>query len=275
MMAHQGLLKRPAPTAVTSASKVPYISSDTGDEEWACPKCGNNNFAGRLFCNMRKCQAPKPAERWTCPGCGNDNYEGRLFCNLRKCGLAKPGLTAADLAKATVGGLGGLGAMSVSETLQHAGVPVGSWKCLSCGNVNYPQRAICNGQSGRCGQPRTMVDRGATGGRPLLAIAGNLEHLAGAAKPAGGATPPGSWVCLSCQNVNYPTRSTCNGRACGRAREEVDGGPPVPGTSESRRVGGGNGEAPPGSWICQACQNVNWPGRESCNKRSCGLPRST
>ena len=32
-------------------------------------------------------------------------------------------------------------------------------------------------------------------------------------------------------------------------------------------------DAPAGSWRCDACANVNWPRRATCNARTCGLPR--
>ena len=42
---------------------------------------------------------------------------------------------------------------------------------------------------------------------------------------------PRSWVCGSCQNVNFPSRETCNRRDCGAKREDVDAGPPPSPTS--------------------------------------------
>merc|ERR1711957_725889 len=36
---------------------------------------------------------------------------------------------------------------------------------------------------------------------------------------------------------------------------------------------GGPQEIPEGSWICLACHHVNFPKRDSCNKRLCGKPR--
>merc|ERR1719230_148156 len=46
---------------------------------------------------------------------------------------------------------------------QVSSAPPGSWKCIECGNVNYPQRTVCNGRSGQCGKPRELVDGGPPG----------------------------------------------------------------------------------------------------------------
>lgn len=334
-------LKRPAPTVVDrTMHKAAHVAkAEDAGEEWACPKCGNLNYPGRLVCNMRRCQAPRPGasagnpfvpggssdEAWTCVNCGNENYQGRLFCNMRKCGHARPGLTAADVARHTAVG-GGLASTTPAANLAALTrnvqtVPPGSWKCIVCNNVNYPQRTTCNGQQGQCGLPRPAMDSKAMGA--ATASNGTVPSVS-AAPPngAGGQTPAGSWVCLACKNVNYPARTSCNARGCGLPREEVDGGPPsassgpqgggapvptamprssgysgtaaaasatsghnpwVPApSSQPQPSGAGTGgstptaqpAAPEGSWVCPACQNVNWPTRTVCNKRTCGLPRS-
>jgi len=323
-------LKRPAPTVVDrTMHKAAHVAkAEEAGEEWACPKCGNLNYPGRTVCNMRRCQSARPGanpggsfdEGWTCVNCGNENYQGRLFCNMRKCGHARPGLTATDVARHTsVGGLGG-GApaatfAAITPNVQSA--PPGSWKCIVCNNVNYPQRTTCNGQQGQCGLPRPAMDSRAMG----AAAAPNGAVPSTSVAPsngAGGQTPPsGSWVCLACKNVNYPGRTSCNARGCGLPRDEVDGGPPTaanngphggstptPTVLPPRSIGaatatsvpagwvpaptalpesGGAGAgaatptqpaAPAGSWVCSACQNVNWPTRTVCNKRNCGLPRN-
>jgi hypothetical protein len=75
---------------------------------------------------------------------------------------------------------------------------------------------------------------------------------------------------LMCNNVNWPNKTECNAKGCQRPRSEVDGGAP-----EGAGQGGGGvqREPPDGAWTCPTCQNVNWPTRQSCNRRSCGLPR--
>lgn len=243
-MAGKGKRDLPGVWAAPPASKAARVEEE-GDS-WQCEKCGNMNFASRTYCNMRKCGAPRdpeatsPQEAWICPSCSNENYGNRLFCNMRSCQAAKPGLSLKDLqgkgmAHLAVGPGGG------------AGNPP-AWTC-SCGNHNFPNRPICN--SRKCGKPYP-----GTMGVYSMKGMGSV----GTVKSAASQKPPeGSWVCNACQNVNWPTRDTCNAKACGLPRYQVDGGP-------SRAT-------PAGSWVCPSCSNVNYPTRTECNRRSCGLPR--
>jgi len=115
-------------------------------------------------------------------------------------------------------------------------------------------------------QIAALLQSGMLGGAAQAAVA-----YAPASRQAG-AVPDGSWVCLSCQNTNFPQRTTCNAKNCGRQRHEVDGGPPQAQAVDIRPQG--RGSDPPGSWGCHACGNVNWPQRTTCNKKGCGLPRT-
>ncbi|KAG6781423.1 hypothetical protein POTOM_014326 [Populus tomentosa] len=81
-------------------------SDATRDNDWTCPKCGNINFSFRTFCNMRKCNTPKPGSQaaksdknskqkmpegsWKCEKCNNINYPFRTKCNRQNCGAEKP-----------------------------------------------------------------------------------------------------------------------------------------------------------------------------------------
>ncbi|KAK6930813.1 Zinc finger, RanBP2-type, partial [Dillenia turbinata] len=81
-------------------------SDATRDNDWTCPKCGNVNFSFRTFCNMRKCNTPKPGSQgsrseknskqkmpegsWKCEKCNNINYPFRTKCNRQNCGADKP-----------------------------------------------------------------------------------------------------------------------------------------------------------------------------------------
>lgn len=256
--------------AMGGPSKLQRV--DSSQEGWSCVQCGNHNYAARTVCNMRTCGAPKPLEPWTCPACGNYNHDNRPFCNMRTCGVAKPGLSMGQMQAA--GGKGGappqlldLQCIPAAFSLLGGaatgggggGGPGGSWSCMACGNANFPTRQYCNGRNGTCGIPRWQAEAGGSRGKGASQDAG-FDGGKGAISTA---RPEGSWVCHSCQNVNWPTRATCNGNrgACNMPR--------------SAAMGATGAAAPPqGSWVCILCANVNFPTRMTCNGRSCGRDRS-
>mmetsp|Transcript_66887 Transcript_66887/g.160140 ORF Transcript_66887/g.160140 Transcript_66887/m.160140 type:complete len:224 (+) Transcript_66887:119-790(+) len=223
-------MKRSMDAFGASFSEPPVKMQNQQDgDNWVCQKCGNLNYPTRTHCNMRKCGAPRdagggqaeaPQESWICPGCGNENRPHRLFCNMRNCQMAKPGLTAKDLQRSPQAVISagvpppvpgrppvlpmGRPPMAHQPMVNHANMPSpaplqgkapppkGSWKCIACGNINFPERTVCN--SHKCGKPRSEA-----------------EH------------PAGSWTCPSCGNVNWPNRLVCNGSKCSQARGK--GGP--------------------------------------------------
>ncbi|KAI4385306.1 hypothetical protein MLD38_003348 [Melastoma candidum] len=90
--------------------KVQRMSAEASrDDDWTCPNCGNVNFSFRTFCNMRKCNTPKPGPQgvkidknpkskmpegsWKCDQCSNINYPFRTKCNRQSCGADKPAET--------------------------------------------------------------------------------------------------------------------------------------------------------------------------------------
>jgi len=137
--------------------------------------------------------------------------------------------------------------------------PEGSWACPVCANINWPKRTECN----KCNVPRR----------------GQVPSLAGSAHDLGGAQP-GSWICPNCANLNWPMRTVCNKPGCQTPKPAAGldhylqlssyGGLGVGGLGLGLGVGGG---APPGSWNCPSCGNVNWPKRTQCNKPGCGTPK--
>lgn len=288
----QGTKRSYSPSEDWADGNGKSLREDNIDGQWSCAKCGNMNFPNREFCNMRKCGAPKTAdEPWVCPGCGNENHGNRLFCNMRKCQLARPGLRASNLQQHGVqlgpvvqpvqhqgkGPLmtGGKGAHNQPAT---SGGPPGSWTC-ACGNLNWPLRVVCNARN--CGRPMPAHGKGAMAmAMPMAmprAMPMSMPVTQGKGGGSGAANPEGSWSCLGCGNVNWPDRQSCNGKTCGQPRSAVDGGPPMGGHAEkggrSAPKGGGGGGVPPGSWVCEVCQNVNYPNRTVCNKRDCGAPK--
>jgi len=126
-----------------------------------------------------------PEGSWACGSCGNVNWPKRTQCNKAGCNMRKD---AGD---------------------EH---PEGSWACLMCNNVNWPKRTHCHKAS--CGAPRSgtpTTGSTGTGGMGISNILGSLQ-------PALSQHPDGSWVCLHCNNVNWPMRTTCNKQGCGEPK---------------------------------------------------------
>lgn len=78
--------------------------------------------------------------------------------------------------------------------------------------------------------------------------------------------PEGSWACLACSNINWPKRTICNTPSCRAPRA----GAPATASAIAALAGP---QHPSGSWMCPSCTNVNWPARTHCNKKSCGQPK--
>jgi len=253
---------------------------------WSCPGCGNKNFAGRDVCNKRSCNHPRPPPpAGTGPqgqqsmqmgpqGGASQQAVFQAVSMLQASGLAnlpgvQEGLHQIISATQQIGGQGGGCGHHVRQPAQQGQIMDGSWVCLGCGNINFPNRTTCNAKL--CAKPRAEVD----GGPPKPGASTKSIFM------------PGSWVCAACNNINWPKRETCGLQKCGRSRAEVDAGPPTPQQLHDQAIappqhmpggmepmgGGGGRPAPEGSWPCDACGNVNYPNREECNKRGCGKPR--
>lgn len=278
----------------TTPSKAQKGPNPSDPDSWTCEKCGNVNYGHRATCNMRSCGAPKDEDgegSWVCPGCGNENRAGRMFCNMRRCQQVRPGATMKQLQAQMSLGHSGKGGAGVTVPMGKGGKGYGpppfmvagygqassdprareegAWTCV-CGNLNYAGRAVCNSRS--CGKPRPAPQQfwggytGAPYGYAPPAYAPPAYGGGHAGKGGSSERPPpeGSWQCSACQNVNWPTRDTCNAKACGQPRHLVDGGAPGKAPQQA---------APEGSWTCPSCQNVNFPTRTHCNKRTCGLAK--
>jgi len=198
------------------------------------------------------------SDQWTCQKCGNLNYGSRLFCNMRQCGAPR------------------------SEE---------PWVCPGCGNENYPTRLFCNLRRCQLARPGLTARNLETAALPQ-----SRTNLGGMSPGFGAvdirASEPGAWTCPSCGNRNYPGRTHCNAKFCGRAMpqqlpEHPFGGGTGGGLAASRmlmrpssapasagRAAGAGAAPPPGSWLCTACSNVNFPTRTVCNAKQCGQPRA-
>lgn len=131
----------------------------------------------------------------------------------------------------------------------------GDWKCPACANINFSWRDKCN----KCEEPR-----GDTPAEPL-ALGWNGPPLPGGVP--GREARPGDWDCPRCGNLNFSSRTKCNGtvegEACELARPEFE----TYGVALVKR----NDIKKPGDWNCFRCGNINFKIREECNK--CKLPK--
>jgi len=111
--------------------------------------------------------------------------------------------------------------------------PEGSWLCIKCNNTNWPLRTACN----RCQEPRESGESrqqqqqqqqyftppqlyGAMAAGPQAFAGLPMAHRGAMAAAAptsmrgsskgGFQHPEGSWVCASCENINWPLREACN-----------------------------------------------------------------
>ena len=180
-------------------------------------------------------------------------------------------------------------APAVEQNLQD-----GSWVC-ECGNQNYPSRTICNMRS--CGRPRPFSSNDHQSNlmlmqqqhqiqqpmmQPMMHAQQHQQVAFQQAHHSQGRVPEGSWVCESCSNLNYASRTFCNSHKCGRPRSLPPGGSQAMGQVAPSNMPpshqhiphgmGGSAEAG-GNWTCPSCGNVNYPSRTVCNRHSCKVPR--
>eukprot|EP00928_Gymnodinium_smaydae_P004763 TRINITY_DN11624_c0_g1_i1.p1 TRINITY_DN11624_c0_g1~~TRINITY_DN11624_c0_g1_i1.p1 ORF type:complete len:457 (+),score=113.79 TRINITY_DN11624_c0_g1_i1:200-1570(+) len=193
----------------------------TGD--WACPQCGNYNFARNNQC--RRCATPCPGSvaavegaeaaegegggcgkdgakggkkgkqwlaepgDWTCPSCGDLNF--RRNTNCRKCNTPRPEDAGGPVKGKGKGGKGG-----VDENGKPTGpmLKPGDWNCPGCGDLQFARNSACR----RCGTPRP-AEAGAprNAGLPWFAEAGD-------------------WLCPGCGDLQFKRNSNC--RKCGTPR---------------------------------------------------------
>lgn len=146
--------------------------------------------------------------------------------------------------------------MSIIPTLR-------CWSCNKCGNLNYAHRLTCN----------------------LRKCQKMSSELGGAGEA--------DWMC-ACGNVNYRFRKYCNLRKC--QLPQIGNPYLFFGISQLIKTGyssqaalsllltnGGSqseqdqpsSESKEGCWQCTDCGNLNWPWRESCNRKGCTQLRST
>lgn len=210
-----------------AASAATASASVVRPGDWACPACGNHNYASRTACN--RCKAPRGAPGaaaapmaggsgsvmrpgdWACPLCGNHNYASRTECNRCKA----PKTSMLDDTVAAYQQLG-----QAWAGMAQSGLPTG----LACQGA---------GQDGAAALAQAKL-------RALAA----QEIMAAAQAQVG--TP--NWKCFGCGNFNPADRELCD--TCGVPKKAYI-------AKSGLRVG---------DWICPECANHNWAGKEACNK---------
>eukprot|EP00667_Euglena_gracilis_P017250 EG_transcript_18157 len=185
---------------------------------------------------------------WKCPQCANHNYASRIVCN--RC--HGPRQVEGDTTAQPVRGNG------------TARPSPGDWYCPNpaCCNLNYASRLVCN----RCKTPPASAALYLQQAAVMWGLGVQLPMLQG--------SRPGDWLCMTCQNHNYASRTVCN--RCQAAKPEVA----APLSSLGMAVPGLGTEAKPaapsfraGDWMCPQCGNHNYASRKKCNR--CNQPKTT
>ncbi|CAI5961916.1 unnamed protein product [Closterium sp. NIES-65] len=185
----------------------------SGEGDWVCFKCGNTNFSFRTHCNMRKCNEPRPPAMPLPPTLyvhpaapaplpSHPPRESPAALRLSPCPpspplspcshhgfLSPPPPPCTSLSLSPHPTRRHITHLPSPHSL-HLFIPILLTSCICPSNPSPPTPwPIC----------------------PAWGRAGVQA-----------AAPDGSWACSECGNVNYPFRSHCNRRHCGRPRPTHD-----------------------------------------------------
>ena len=180
---------------------------------------------------------------WTCPKCQGLVFASRSECF--KCGEPKPQSAQWSGAQPPAP------TPMMRDGKAWNGRP-GDWMCPSCYNNNFASRHSCF----RCSAPKP--------GQPV--------HPDGGASASGPAADgrafnarPGDWMCPSCNNNNFASRTACF--RCSTPKPDL-------GLAQGNWNAGGAGSAyvnRPGDWVCPSCQSNVFGTRSACYR--CSTPR--
>ncbi|KAF4677248.1 hypothetical protein FOL47_002487 [Perkinsus chesapeaki] len=267
------------PMRFAHRKKKEFVSPTLEGGGWKCIRCKNINFREKLFCNMRKCQSPRPLEPWTCKDCGHEE-PNPLAPRCSECSAVRP-LTREDCIVIHAHATGDIPLQFQPHSLtvqQFIKAPRGAWICSSCNNVNWPARTRCNGKN--CYKSRgtddlmhteyvrelfkvTHESLGESTPAALQECAGDMADDVPEIELDNDDSTSGS-VSPSCASVKVADRLSSQQRLADLVRtlftETMPWNSPVAQDSL------------PGSWICM-CGKVNWPSRHSCDRPECSIPR--
>ncbi|KAF4662163.1 hypothetical protein FOZ61_002673 [Perkinsus olseni] len=134
------------------------------------------------------------------------------------------------------------------EVRSRPSLAAGGWACVRCGNVNFPQKLFCNMR--KCMSPR-----------PLRAW-----RCKGCGFKESNPLAP---RCPECNTARRLSRDDCilvYAHATGEIPFQFQ-----PEAMMAQQLI----KAPVGSWVCSACNNVNWPERTRCNGNRCKKARGS
>lgn len=265
--------------------------------DWKCTVCENVNFYYRVFCN--KCQLPKSeiGEEVHQAAHNSDGYNSQTYPDQyanndsstfqsAPAPAAPHGVSSVPLPHELTGVptepiemaavqmyrqqqaasyVTTPPAQPSNYTVQHDVVNNRSenWTCYNCDNLNFPLRTQCNKckmAKAEAVAPETRAGRAASGDR--------------------------QWSCPPCGNSNYHYRLECNKCKAERPPRTVpynnfdnsssynsSSNYPSNYNQNSSYPSNSNSSEPTCNWICNECENVNWPKRTKCNK--CGVAKGS
>lgn len=181
-------------------------------------------------------------DNWTCNNCDNLNFPLRTHCN--KCRMSKSEAVAPETR---------IGRMNAGDL---------QWPCPGCGNNNYHFRIECN----KCNAPRPPRNTVPYGGMNGGAFYGGGVASGGVATGSvatGGVASGGDGSFTLSADYGYGYSDPSYG-----AGFPVQGYNPQQNQNPSQQ----QSDDPNSDWVCNQCQNVNWPKRSKCNK--CSLDKS-
>ena len=234
----------PLPTELRGVPTEPIEQAAAAMYQEQVQKSQGNNFT------VDKEMVSNRTENWTCGNCDNLNYPLRTQCN--KCSMSKAEAIAPETRS---------GRLANGDN---------QWPCPVCNNNNYHFRLECN----KCKAerpPRNISNQYYNTGYPIQQYTssygnnnssygnnnssyGNNNSSYGNNNSSYGnnngsnSSSGCSWICGSCENVNWPKRTVCN--KCGIEK---------------------SAQTP--NWLCSVCNHINYSFVSDCS--SCQAPKDS